>query len=188
VGVDEVTQSGTAPLAAVFLDRDGVLNEVVMRGETPCPPARVEDMQLLPGVAAACAHLRAAGYPLVVVTNQPDVARGTQTRERVEAINARVKDLLPVEDVLTCYHDDPDGCVCRKPKPGLLLQAAARFALSLPGSVMIGDRWSDVEAGRAAGARTIYIDRGYGQRHRCTPDRVAADLPAASRIILQGEW
>lgn len=146
---------------AVFLDRDGVLNLAVVRDGKPHSPASVEDMALEPGAADALGRLRAAGYRLVVVTNQPNVARGVQSREVVEAINDALVSALPLDEVRVCYHDDGIECDCRKPMPGLLLQDPAH---DVGRSFMIGDRWRDIEAGRRAGvAATILIERGYAE-------------------------
>ena len=112
------------PRRAVFLDRDGVLNRAVMRGGRPFSPASAEETELLEGVEAACRALKAAGFLLICVTNQPDIARRTRTRAEVEAINEKLKSALGLDDVRMCPHDDGDGCACRKPKPGLLLDAA----------------------------------------------------------------
>ena len=128
----------------------------------------LEEFELLPGVADAVRRLRAAGFPLVVVTNQPDVARGTQTREGVEAINEHLRAELPILDVLACYHDSGDDCACRKPKPGMLLEAARRWRLDLRRSFLVGDRWSDVIAGQAAGCRASW------SRRRTAADAVPA--------------
>lgn len=171
---------------AVFLDRDGVINFVIVRENTPYPPTSLDEFRFLPGVDQACRELRDAGFILIIVTNQPDVARGTQTRERVEKINDMVRSELPVEEVLTCYHDDVDDCDCRKPKPGLLFRAAARWDIDLRGSYMIGDRWSDVEAARASGCTSILMEQSYSRRERCKPDWIVHDLPAAVAIILNG--
>ena len=170
---------------AVFLDRDGVLNRVIVKDGVPHPPDCLDQFDFLAGVPRALSHLREAGFPLVVVTNQPDVARGTQTRERVEEMNAQVRAQLPVLDVFTCYHDTADGCDCRKPKPGLLLAAARRWRLDPQTSFLIGDRWSDIAAGQAAGCRTVLLDKPYSGRDRCTPDYCAADLPEAVCWILE---
>jgi D-glycero-D-manno-heptose 1,7-bisphosphate phosphatase len=121
------------------------------------PPERPEELELLPGVGEACARLRAAGCVLVVVSNQPDVARGKQTRGAVEAINLELCRRLPLDSVRVCYHDTGDRCACRKPAPGLLLAAAAELGLDLQRSFMVGDRPSDVEAGRRAGCRTVLV-------------------------------
>jgi D-glycero-D-manno-heptose 1,7-bisphosphate phosphatase len=169
----------------VFLDRDGVINRVYVRDGVTHPPAHAGEFELLPGVAEAAGRLRDAGFALVVVTNQPDVARGTQTRAGIEALNDRVRQALPVLDVLTCFHDTPDRCACRKPKPGLLLEAARRWGLDLPRSFLVGDRWSDVAAGRAAGCRTVLVETPYSGRERCRPDHCATGLAVAADWILQ---
>jgi D-glycero-D-manno-heptose 1,7-bisphosphate phosphatase len=170
---------------AVLLDRDGVINRVYYRGGVTNPPAHPGEFEFLPSVIESVAQLKAAGFALAVVTNQPDVARGTQTRARVEVLNDLVRQVSGILDVLTCFHDTADECDCRKPKPGLLLTAAHRFGLDLSRSFMVGDRWSDVEAGRAAGCRTVLIDNPYCCRERCQPDYCAADLPAATQWILR---
>ncbi len=170
---------------AVLLDRDGVLNRVFVRGGVTHPPAHPGEFELLPGVGAALARLDAAGFALAVVTNQPDVARGTQSRAAVEALNDRVRQALPVLDVLTCFHDTPDNCACRKPRPGLVLEAAARWGLDLKASFLVGDRWSDVEAGRAAGCRTVLVETPWSGRERCRPDHCVRDLPEAAEWILR---
>jgi D-glycero-D-manno-heptose 1,7-bisphosphate phosphatase len=169
---------------AVFLDRDGVLNHVAVKDGVPHPPGHLSEFAFLPGVPGALYRLREAGFPLVVITNQPDVARGTQTRQRVEEMNEHVRAQLPVLDVLTCYHDTADGCGCRKPRPGLLLAAARRWRLDSERSYMIGDRWSDIAAGQAAGCHTVLLDRPYSGGKRCAPDYRAADLVDAVRWIL----
>src|SRR5438093_17762 len=143
------------PQRVVFLDRDGVLNKAFPEGGTTRPPMSADELELLPGVPEALARLREAGFVLVVVTNQPDVARGKQTRAAVEAINARLTAGLPLLDVFACYHDTADGCNCRKPKPGLLLAAAAKWDLNLSTAFLIGDRWSDIAAAHAAGCRAV---------------------------------
>ena len=179
--------TGDAPStgrAAVFLDRDGVLIAAGTRDGRPVPPATLEDVRVLPGVAAACTRLRAAGLLLVVVTNQPDIARGTADAGVVAAINREVQRLIPVDDVLVCPHDDPDGCDCRKPAPGLLLQAAARWGIDLRASVMVGDRWRDIEAGQQAGCRTVFVDRHYHEDRPRAPDLTVAELSDAVPWII----
>lgn len=169
---------------AVFLDRDGVINRALVRDGKPYPPAGAGEVEVLPGVAEALAQLKAAGYLLVVVTNQPDVARGTQSREAVEAIHARLAAELPIDEFRACYHDDADGCDCRKPRPGLILDAASAHGVALGASVMVGDRWRDIEAGRRAGCRTIFVDSGYAERRPSEPDVVVDSLVEAAEWIL----
>jgi D-glycero-D-manno-heptose 1,7-bisphosphate phosphatase len=169
---------------AVFLDRDGVINRAFERDGKPHPPDRIEDLEILPGVSEALARLRDAGFRLVVVTNQPDVARGTQRREVIDAMHTQLAAALPLDEFRVCDHDDKDRCRCRKPEPGLLEDAARGAGLSLPDSFMIGDRWRDVEAGRRAGCTTIFIDRGYSERRPDTPDVMVSSLPEAADWIL----
>jgi len=176
---------GIGPLSrAVFLDRDGVLNDAVMRDGKPYPPASPEELRIADGAADAMARLKALGLPLIVVTNQPDVARGAQTGAAVDEIHEHLRRALPVDDFFTCFHDDADGCSCRKPKPGLILAAAARYGADLARSFLVGDRWRDVEAGAAAGCRTVWIDRGYRERGpSCPPDARVASLAEAAAWI-----
>jgi len=168
---------------AVFLDRDGVLNAVVVRDGRPYPPGDASEVELLPGVGDACARLRAAGFDLVVVTNQPDVARGTLTLEAVERINDVLRAALPLDEIVVCPHDDADDCECRKPKPGMLVDAARRRGLDLAASFMVGDRWRDVDAGRRAGCRTVLVHRGYDEPS-AEPDGTVSDLGEAAEWIL----
>lgn len=171
---------------AVFLDRDGVVNRVVIRDGRPYPPTSPDAFVILPGVPEAIRDLKDAGFLVVVVTNQPDVATGTQRREVVEAMHARLRQALGVDDVRVCYHVDADGCVCRKPKPGMLYSAAAAWGVDLPVSFMVGDRWRDIEAGRAAGCTTVWIRSAYDERAPEAADHVVGSLPEAIPFLLQG--
>ncbi len=168
---------------AVFLDRDGVLNAAVVVDGRPHPPRSAAEMMLLPGVEDACARLHGAGFVLVCVTNQPDIARGVTTAARVAEINDDIQRRLGLDAVAVCPHDDADGCACRKPKPGLIREAAARLGLDLTRSVVVGDRWRDVEAGRQAGCRTVLIDRAYDEP-AAIADAVAASLAEAVPWII----
>lgn len=169
---------------AVFLDRDGVLNRAIVRDGKPYPPSGPGDFEVLPGVVEACKALRGAGFLLVVVTNQPDVARGTQRQEVVEAIHDILRAQVPVDDIRVCYDDDGDGCTCRKPQPGLLLKAAEEWQIDLVESFMVGDRWKDIEAGRRAGCATVLIDCAYAEALRSVPDYQAGSLAEAAAWIL----
>jgi D-glycero-D-manno-heptose 1,7-bisphosphate phosphatase len=174
---------------AVFLDRDGTLNQPVVRERKPYPPAGIGEFHLYDGVADACAQLHAAGFVLVVVTNQPDVGRGTQSQAAVEAMHAHLKKLIPeIARIEVCYapgqgvaHPDDRR---RKPEPGMLIDAAVALGLDLARSWMIGDRWRDVDCGGAAGCRTIFIDYGYNEPIRRKPDFTVRSFPAAAGIVL----
>lgn len=169
---------------ALLLDRDGVINRAMIRAGRPYPPGSVEEVEILPGVAEALARSRAAAFLNIIVTNQPDVARATQTRAAVEAINRALKEALPIDDVFVCYHDDADRCFCRKPLPGLILEAAERYDLDLSHCYLVGDRWRDIDAGSAAGCRTILIDYGHRERLPSRPPdlRAGSLLEAVARI------
>jgi D-glycero-D-manno-heptose 1,7-bisphosphate phosphatase len=171
---------------AVFLDRDGVINAAVLRDGKPYPPSTIEELTILPGVRDSLEALRAAGYALVVVTNQPDVARGKVTRELVELFHETLRQRLPLDAVFCCFHDDSDRCGCRKPAPGLLIVASSELGIDLTQSFMIGDRWRDTDAGAAAGCRTVFVDYGYDERQPTTFDRRVSSLSEATRWILSG--
>jgi transaldolase len=155
--------------AAIFLDRDGVIVDAIVREGKPYPPQSLPEMRIATDARAALAELKAAGFLLIVVSNQPDVARGIQDRREIERMNAALHTELPIDDILTCYHDDADGCSCRKPRPGLLSEACTRFAIDREASFLVGDRWRDIEAGQAFGCSTIWIKRGYAERGPAQP-------------------
>src|SRR5262249_53522063 len=154
---------------AVFLDRDGVLTRPVIRDGKPYPPASLAEVELLPDAADAVDRLKREGLLLLVVTNQPDAARGAQRISEIEEMHRFLKQRLPLDDIFVCYHDDSDQCDCRKPAPGLLLDAASKYDVALAASYMVGDRWRDVDAGVRAGARTVWIDRRYAERGPSSP-------------------
>jgi D-glycero-D-manno-heptose 1,7-bisphosphate phosphatase len=167
---------------AVFLDRDGVINRAVVRDGRPYAPRRLEDLEVLPGVLEALVRLKAVGFALVVVTNQPDVARGSLARQTLRAMHERLSSLLPLDELRVCCHDDAEGCDCRKPKPGLLTRAPL---YDLGRSVVVGDRWRDIEAGQRAGCRAaILIDYGYDEGQSINPDVRVRSLSEAADWIL----
>lgn len=158
--------NGSGGSKAVFLDRDGVLNAAELRDGKPYAPRRFEDFSILPGVEEALQRLRQGGFLLIVVTNQPDVGNGFVDRDVVETMNASLIKALPIDGVKVCYHAQSVGCACRKPKPGMILQAALEFEVDLSKSYMIGDRKGDVDAGHAAGCLTVFLDHGYRDSER----------------------
>ena len=182
-----VGSAGDGLHRAVFLDRDGVINRALVRDGKPYPAASLEEFQLLPGVAEACAKLKSAGFLLVVATNQPDVGRGTLSRDAVETIHRFMRQRLPLDQVEVCYHPGKgkSDCDCRKPLPGMLLRAARALGVDLAKSWMVGDRWRDIDCGHAAGCRTILIGRGYEEDLRQHPDYRVGSLLEATEIILK---
>jgi len=132
---------------AVFLDRDGVINLTVFRKGAHRAPADLSEFTYVSGLEPTLEALKSRGYVLIVCTNQPDVARGWQPRAIVDAFHAKIQRDLPVSRIYACYHDDEHDCLCRKPKPGMLVQGSEDFEIDLTQSWMVGDRWKDIEAG-----------------------------------------
>jgi D-glycero-D-manno-heptose 1,7-bisphosphate phosphatase len=172
---------------AVFLDRDGTLIRALVNDGLPGAVRDHEELELEPGAADACDALVARGFPLVAVTNQPEIARGTQSAAAVERINQRLRELLQLAEIVVCPHDDEDGCPCRKPKPGMLVDAAERHDLDLAASYMVGDRWRDVEAGRRAGCTTVFLNREYSETVPEHPDVTVRTIGEAAAWILAQE-
>lgn len=169
---------------AVFLDRDGIINHPVVRDGKPFPPARVEDVKIYSGLSERLQRLKDSGFVLIVVTNQPDVSRGTTTRETVEGINDLIAREIPAIDrILVCFHDKADHCDCRKPQPGMLIAGAHEFGVDLTRSYMVGDRRGDMEAGIAAGSRTIFVDRAYSEQPPAHFDHKVSSTHEALAII-----
>jgi D-glycero-D-manno-heptose 1,7-bisphosphate phosphatase len=169
----------------VFLDRDGVVNAALVRDGRPYPPVTVAEVEVLPGVARAVERFSAAGLTTVVVTNQPDIARGTVSSSLVDSINEHIRECTGIEHFIVCPHDDADGCACRKPRPGMIIESARRLSIDLSRSVMVGDRWRDVEAGTSAGVPVVWIDRGYDECARLGATLVVRELDDAVDWILR---
>lgn len=167
---------------AIFLDRDGVLNQTVFRNGKPRAPYTLEEFSLYPGVEEAIQLLKEMDFLLIVVTNQPDVARGWVTREAVDMVNNKIKELIHLDDIKICFHTDNDQCQCRKPRPGMLLEASSQWGINVSESFMIGDRHSDVEAGIKAGCKTILIGDG-DHSTEVKPDFQKSSLLEAARLI-----
>jgi D-glycero-D-manno-heptose 1,7-bisphosphate phosphatase len=167
---------------AAFLDRDGVLAQEIVRDGKAYAPTVLEDFHLVPDAAKQVDRLQAAGLKCVVFTNQPEVARGLLARETLEAMHARLVDEVAVDDILVCPHDSDLVCMCRKPKPGMLHTAAERWGVSLPTSFVIGDRWRDIEAGRAVGCYTVLLSRPYSECS--TADASVETLGEAVDVVL----
>jgi len=170
---------------AVFLDRDGVLNRATVRDGKPYPPATLSEFELLPGVVEGCRRLKEADFVLVVATNQPDVGRGEQSRDVVEAMHRKLNRLLPLDGIEVCYDGGSEPSDFLKPAPGMLLRAAQEHGINIGRSFMVGDRWRDVDCGHSAGCTTIFIDLGYSETLRQTPDFTVGNFTQAVNVMLE---
>jgi D-glycero-D-manno-heptose 1,7-bisphosphate phosphatase len=169
---------------AVFLDRDGVINANIERDGRLLAPRSLDQFVIMPGVKEAVAKLREAGFVVIVVTNQPDIATGHITRALMDRMHAKLSAELAVDDIKVCPHVDADKCACRKPKPGLLDEAAAERGIDLTASFIVGDRVTDIEAGKAAGCSTVWITNDAEVDTMAAPDAIAGSLPQATAWIL----
>ena len=169
---------------AVFLDRDGVLNRSIVQSGKPYAPLTLDQFQILPGAAEALQQLKAAGFVLVVVTNQPDVGTGKLSSSLLEKMHQQMRAVLPLDLVEVCIHVDKDQCECRKPKPSMILSSAKKFGVDLSQSFMVGDRWRDIEAGQNAGCKTVWIKTDYAEQKPSGFDFEARDLEQAAKWIL----
>jgi D-glycero-D-manno-heptose 1,7-bisphosphate phosphatase len=173
---------------SVFLDRDGVLVVPEFRDGRSFAPISLEQFAVYPEAAACLARLKAAGFQLIVVTNQPDVGAGKVSCETVTQMHAELAAKLPIDDIKVCFHTRDQRCTCRKPLPGMLIEAAAERAIDLPASIMVGDRASDIDAGQAAGCRTAFIDHGYAAELKPqSADFVGSSLSEVTEWILSAE-
>lgn len=178
---------GQMAARAVFLDRDGILNLVELRGGKPYPPQQLTEDTITPGIGPALVRLKQRGFLLIVATNQPDVAAGRQSRAALDAFHALLRVRLPLDDIRVCMELDSPECRCYKPKPGMLLDAAQAHDIDLSASYMIGDRWRDVGAGKAAGCFSIFVDFGYEEQRPELPDAIVSDPLAAIEFVLSRE-
>jgi D-glycero-D-manno-heptose 1,7-bisphosphate phosphatase len=168
---------------AVFLDRDGVLNEAIVKGGQSFAPRSFGEFRIFPGAGDAVRKAKELGFIVIVFTNQPDVPRGIMKREEVERMNLVLKEQMPIDEICVCFHDDKDNCGCRKPKPGMLTEAARKWDIDLGLSFVIGDTWRDMGAGRSAGCRTLLLRREYNAKSDTGCDFTVDSLDAAVELI-----
>lgn len=172
---------------AVFLDRDGVVNRATVRDGKPYPPRLLIELRILPGVREACRAIRDSGFVLILVTNQPDLARGDADPREVSAMHDHLRRYLRLDDIKVCPHDDAAHCQCRKPKPGLLLEAAREWNIDLEASYFVGDRWRDIEAAQRAGCRAMFIDYHYRERRPDPPFVTVGSLREAAGHVIAAQ-
>jgi D-glycero-D-manno-heptose 1,7-bisphosphate phosphatase len=169
---------------AIFLDRDGVLNKAIIKNRKPYPPSNIEELEILPGVLEGIELLKHSGFKLIVITNQPDVARGVLKKETVDKINDTILELLKVDEIICCFHDDNDNCDCRKPKPGMILRAVKKWNIDLSLSYLIGDRWRDIQTAKNIGLNSILIKYNYDEK-KINADFECNNLEEAANFILR---
>lgn len=170
-------------LKALFLDRDGIINEPIIKNGRPFSPSRLAEVRIIPDVKAALMQFRKFSYLPVVVTNQPEVARGSVSLIEVERIHTYLSKELEIDNIYTCFHDDIDACGCRKPNPGLLFLAAKELNVNLKHSLMVGDRWKDIEAGQKAGCQCYFLDYSYQEKVPSEPFTRVSSLSEVLRYI-----
>jgi len=168
---------------AIFLDRDGTLNKAIVKNGLPFSPPSFSEFEILPGVKESLLKLKKLNFVCLLVTNQPDVSRGKIKKSVVIQMNNFLKSEIKLDDIFVCYHDDCDNCECRKPKPGLLLNAKKKWNINLDKSYMIGDRWKDVQAGINAGCKTIFINNNYKENKEIKANLTTDSLLNAVYIL-----
>lgn len=166
---------------AIFLDRDGVINKVILKDNKPFSPRRINEFKLLPEIVNFLNTLKKTGFINIVVTNQPDIARNLMDMKELNKMHEIIRTNLPVDDILVCPHDDFHNCNCRKPKAGMIIEASEKWNIDLKKSFMVGDSWKDVKAGKSVGCRTILVDASYNQEVEC--DYRVDNLAEAVNII-----
>ena len=148
---------------AIFIDRDGIINKVVMREGTVSSPWRLEEFEILPDVKECLGAFKKMGFLNIVFSNQPDISRGFLKIDDLDKMHKIIADKLPMDEIKFCPHDDKAHCSCRKPKPGLILEAVEKWSIDLEKSYVIGDSWKDIGAGKAAGCKTFLLRREYNK-------------------------
>ncbi len=178
--------AGVRVKRGLFLDRDGVLTKSLVRRGRPFAPRALEEFEILPEAALELPLFKAADFIIIVVTNQPDLAAGLLSQTTLDEMHRRLLAALPIDEIVVCPCQEADPeCTCYKPRPGMLLETATRWQIDLGRSFMVGDRWRDIGAGRAAGCRTVFLDRGYEHDPRPeNPDYVVSSLRSVREFIL----
>lgn len=169
---------------AIFFDRDGVINNAVLRKGRPYSPIDWSEFSWVSGIQYVSQKLKEAGFLLFCITNQPDVGRRLQDHSMIEAFHQYILENLPLEKIYACY-DCNDENPLRKPKPGMILELCKQYELDLEDCWVVGDRWKDVDAGNAAGCRTIFLDYGYDEALKSTPDYIISDLHELISLIIE---
>ena len=169
--------------SAVFIERDGILNLVRIENGHPVPPLRRSDFRLNLEAIQPIRQLRLAGFKLIVTTNQPWLSHGCLSRYELERMHEQLRQAFPIDDILVCPHEEMDECPCRKPLPGMFIEAAAMWHLDISRSFVLSDKWQDAEAARRIGCISVLVRSPWtGKGHH---DFLAPNLAAAVGIIKQ---
>ncbi|SVE45152.1 uncharacterized protein METZ01_LOCUS498006, partial [marine metagenome] len=161
-----------------------VINRALVSDGRPFPPPSLDKLEILPDVPESLRLLKENGFLLIVVTNQPDVGRGTQKQETVEKMHTYLLNQLPLDDIYVCWHGQDGECECRKPSSGMLSQAAEKYGVDFQQSYLIGDRWKDIDAGKKVGCKTIFLDYQYNELLHSQPDFTTTSTIRASEWII----
>src|SRR5512138_31798 len=168
---------------AVFIERDAILNEVRSGPKQQISPLTLEEFKVNLSAKEPLQKLKASGFVLIATTNQPGLSRGYQSRRELDRMHDILRRTFPLDDILVCPHDEADHCPCRKPRPGLLIEAAFKWHINLDHSFVISDKWQDAEAARTAGCTSLLIKSPYvGQVHH---DFILSDLHGIAEKILR---
>jgi len=151
---------------ALFWDRDGVLNKIIMRDGKPSSPWRIEEFEILPDVKRCLEKTKEMGFLNIVFTSQPDISRGFLKTEELEKMHRIISKTLSVDEIKFCPHDDKDNCECRKPKPGLIVEAVKKWSIDLDKSYVVGDSWKDIKAGKSVGCKTFLLRKKYNKDYK----------------------
>lgn len=171
---------------AVIFERDGVLNRVPTNAKNQLQPLRLDDFVLNEDARAPLLQLKDAGFLLIATTNQPNLSRGALPRRELDFMHQILQRRLPLDDILVCPHDEADRCPCRKPKAGLLLEAAFKWHLDLERCFVVSDKWQDASAAHLAGCTSILLKSALnGTVHH---DFIAPNLTVAAEKIIQVNW
>lgn len=168
--------------SAIFIERDGILNDIEIKGNQQVVPQTLETFKIKPGVAELMRQLKDAGYLLIVTTCQPGISRGTLSRRELDLMHEILRRRVPVDDIFLCAHEEMDKCPCRKPKPGLLTEAAFKYHLNLQHSFVVSDKWQDAEAAQNVGGTSLLLKSPWnGKSHH---DFVLPTLEAIVKKLL----
>lgn len=157
-------------LSAIFLDRDGIINVTNIINRKPVAIYNASQLVFVDGIVELVRYFCDLGFLIFCITNQPDISRGKLSEKNVLEINEKIMKELPIKKIYVCPHDDADKCECRKPKTGMLMEAKREYYIDMKSSWVIGDRWSDIECGKSAGCKTIFVDYGYSENLLSIPD------------------